>query len=374
MNQPAKPFPLFIISLSLFGFHQVFNGQPCPAADWGYDEPQKAEPARKDSLSGPSRTPTSTTPGIGAKNPPRVPGKAAQTQTQIQTQTLTKPSQAVPPQVKPRLEKLTDERAWLEIFALMASTLGEDDRKAIATLSTLSAEQKERLEKLLKTKLSESSKAYAGIAPIWAPLRAKVFDDIDYKESYRLLFRSLTRHWLLKSDKASEFDGKKAEALTLSQAGKEQPAEKPSQHSTEELFAEILGPSMVAETGPPPLTADAINAYADMTCFLYQKKHPDKSIDQDDNRQIFANVIREKFQTAPDKQARLAMSNFDLTWACFRCRYLDSSVQEREKLSITAGAPISGQGKADLTTSTIHTLFKLGPWGDFNVSAKNPSP
>lgn len=296
-----------------------------------------------------------------------------------------KPAQVKPqPKAGGKEKALSDLDSWLEIFALIASSAEDDDRSAVNRLETLSPELKENLSRFIKSKLDAGVPAYQGISPLWQEIRAKVNHSIDYKESYRMLFRALTRHWLLKTDKASSFDGKTATALALTPEGSQKQtspskpqvsAPKPDTTSdNEELFTELIGPSRIAEPGNPPLTDDAIKAYSDMTCFLYAKKHPDKSVDQDDNRLIFAGVVRDKFINAPSAQAKLAMSNFDLTWASFRCRYLDSSPAEKERMSITVSAPVkaaNGDSTSALTNKTILTLFSKGPWAEGLANARN---
>lgn len=299
----------------------------------------------------------------------------------------TKPVESKPAPPKPQtktaatVKALSDLDSWLEIFALIASSPEDDDRNAVRKLETLSPELKENLSRFIKSKLDAKVPVYQGISPLWQEIRTKVDHSIDYKESYRMLFRALTRHWLLKTDKAASFDGKTATALALTPADSQNAPAQPQAPApkldatgeSEELFTELIGPSRIAEPGNPPLTDDAIKAYSDMTCFLYAKKHPDKSVDQDDNRLIFAGVVRDKFINAPSAQAKLAMSNFDLTWASFRCRYLDSSPAEKERMSITVSAPVkaaSGDSTAALTNKTILSLFSKGPWAEGLANAR----
>lgn len=277
---------------------------------------------------------------------------------------------------KPAPRPLSDKASWMEIFALAASSAEDDDRLAVRDLATLQNPLKENLQTFINEKLEAAAPSYTGIAPLWAEIRVKIQNNIDYKESYRLLFRALLRHWLLRTDRATSFDGHTAKALSI---GEMPAAEKQAIKSSreEELFADLLGPARVAEAGPPPLTEDAIKAYSDMACFLYAKKHPDKSVDQDDNRQVFASVIRDKFVNAPTQKAQLAMSNFDLTWASFKCRYLDSTPAEKERMSISVSAPVKAeksgtQANEDLTNKTIVALFQKGPWAENLKNVKTP--
>lgn len=291
------------------------------------------------------------------------------------TKKTTEPVKTIPVK-KTAPRPLSDKDSWMEIFALAASSAEDDDRLAVRDLATLPDPLKEKLQSFVRQKMEISAPAYVGISPLWSEIRTKVQSNLDYKESYRLLFRALLRHWLLRTERSASFDGHTAKALSI---GEIKPEEKQAIKTSleEELFADLLGPARVAEAGPPPLTEDAIKAYADMACFLYAKKHPDKSVDQDDNRQVFASVIRDKFVNAPTPKAQLAMSNFDLTWASFKCRYLDSSAQEKERMSISVSAPVKGdraggQANEDLTNKTIVALFQKGPWAENLKNIKTP--
>ena len=90
------------------------------------------------------------------------------------------------------------------------------------------------------------------------------------------------------------------------------------------------------------------------------------------------------------------MCNFDLTWAAFRCRYLDSTKVDKEKMiaSISMGpdavspdakadadspvknggktaalkngaqAKVKGTASSPLVTGRLLKIFALGPWSD----------
>jgi len=242
------------------------------------------------------------------------------------------------------VQAIDDKRSWMEIFALCASSNVDDDRKETLGLATLSTEQKDSLAKLLDTKLASVPSGYTGIGEFWRQTRPRILQELDVKESYRLLFRALIRHAL----------SRKNTSLTKNAA-------------ESELLQTLLGASRIADPGPPALTEEAINAYADMTCFLFQKRKPDKSVDGDENRKIFADVIKDKFVRAPNPAAKAAMTNFDLTWACFRCRFMDVGVEEREKLSAlmaSSDGKSSAQLKQELVSPTMTKLFAMGPWGE----------
>lgn len=348
------------LSMSLLA--SLLATQTGRAADWGYEdgevEKQISQPATKAGTKPINQAPqpkTTTNSNIN-NNIGKLQNSSKQTLANSQ-----------PAKIEAK-EKLDDKASWLEIFALVASTEG-DDRLAVKSLSTLNFELKGKLEQFLEKRLAEPtlSPLYKNIAPIWAEIRPKVMSHVDYKDSYRLLFRALIRHWLLKTQRAQSLDGHSAQALSLDAVSQEQKPDKPKTEVkiekgdgyTEDLFADLIGPARVAEPGPPPLTEEAVKAYADMTCFLYSKKHPDKSVDQDDNREIFAGVIRDRFLSAPSEKARFAMCNFDLTWAAFRCKYLDAPAAEKQRLEIYS--------QDSLTGKELTKLYGMGPWAEGNL-------
>ena len=346
----------------------VQSAPPSPAADWGYDD----APARPSSHglggNGPQTQAAEASPGpVNApKLQAKTAGKAkatlknspASNQSKVPAdETSLTPVAAAPPTAEELAarQKTEDLKSWMQIYALTASSASQDDRNNVLNFGTLNADLRKKLEKLTFEKLEKNTPEYRGITAVWQPISAKIVDDIDYKESYRLLFRALLRHALGHMEPAS------AEA---------------------EPIHEILGPTRIAEMGPPVLTEDSINAYSDMTCFLYQKNHPDHTLEGEDNRQLFADVVRQRYNDAPNPQAKKAMCNFDLTWASFRCRFLDSNEAEKSKMlqSISTGSSTDkqkgGSANRDKTAQTnggshnnllpakILKIFALGPWAE----------
>ena len=295
--------------------------------DWGYEDKSTLSPDKAK----PPATMTNAAPNQ-AKLPARTidPAKAA----------ALKKAQVEASEPREPIVSLNDTRCWLEIFALCASSNIDDDRKEVLNLATLSTDQKNRLTKLIASKLAAPVNNFVGIAPLWKALRPRVLQELDVKESYRLLFRALIRHYLSKNKETS---------------------------ADLELLQDLLGAVRIVDLGPPVLTEDAVNAYSDMTCFLYQKKKPDRSVDGDDNRQTFALVIKDRFVRAPNLAAKTAMTNFDLTWACFRCRFLDVTIEQQEKLSALMASGDSKSSallKSELVSPTMLKLFALGPWSE----------
>lgn len=386
----------------------MFSGfvRPTLAADWGYDDMPEAHhldsaaPSPNGVKGQPSRghinpkmqqasgrkgkkavghSQTRTSSETSAKSGGESAGESGgETADQIQSQPMagqpqTNETSLTPQKADPTLrgpspdeiaarKKVEDLKSWMEIFALAASSASEDDRNQILSLGTLAQGTKKKLEKIAFEKLEQNVPEYLGVSSIWRPLSQKVTEDIDYKESYRLLFRSLLRHAVGRIEPTAP----EAEAIQ-----------------------EVLGPARIAEMGPPILTEDAINAYSDMTCFLYQVRHPDHTVEGDDNRQMFAEVIRQKYNDAPNIEAKKAMCNFDLTWASFRCRYLDSNAAGKDKLiasisggktettamsaantsaatgtKTAAGAKGKSQSSIALMSPKLLKIFALGPWAE----------
>lgn len=377
--KPAKALflaPLTAIFTAGFAFANV---KAADSSDWGYED----VPGQPGSVAAPksnqaraANTPPAKSKSSGSEvkqpPPPTAPQSPAKPASEGQKPAPAKILQAFP------VKNLNDLQSWLEIFALVHASPQEDDRTMIPELATLSSAQQKELTEFIQSKLTGQNH-YTGVAPLWASVRSKVSSNVDYKFAYRALFRALIRHWLLQTERASQFDGHSAVALPMSIDDDKKPkaatgVQPIKLDKVEELFAELIGPSRVIEEGPPPLTEDAVLAYTDMTCFLYAKTHPDKTVDQDDNREIFANVVKDKFNNAPTAKAKLAMSNFDLTWASFRCRYLEVNDAERLRMIKTIAAP-SGNAAADKATlfsEVILQLFAKGPWGE-SLSLQKPS-
>jgi len=380
-----KPMSLApILALSLLILAQAVPS-PVAAADWGYDdmgsstaeqEPTSRSTGPKATAPGKKKwTPTKTQAPRGAaaagKNvtakgsrPKSAasgdetslsPEQTDSSQSSQSTQAVQsdKPAPPTAAEINAR-NKVVDLKSWMEIYALAASSSKDDDRGQILNLKTLNEDTRKKLEQFTFEKIEGNVPEYIGIGPLWIPLSKKISDDLDYKESYRLLFRALLRHAVDRLEP------------TAVQA---------------ELIHELLGPTRIAEIGPPVLTEEAIDAYNDMTCFLYQKRHPDHTLEGEDNRRMFAEVIRQKYNDAPNVEAKRAMCKFDLTWAAFRCRYLDASAADKDKLLISmedksssrtseqaASKNTTGGAKKQsvlaLTSPKLLKLFGMGPWAE----------
>lgn len=240
--------------------------------------------------------------------------------------------------------KSSAEYAWLQLFGLVAPVTGSDP-SALPTgpdySSSLSPDQKRRFSAFLHAKCSEpGDSAYKSITTYWPEL-VKAFSVEDHKGNYRLLFRSLLRM--------------RAEATGV-------PAEERS------VLLEALGPERIAVKGEPSLSEDAIKAYSDMACFLYEQKNPGKTIDADDNRKLFDLVIKDKFKNAPAFADRLAMSFFPINWAKFRILYTDASEEERKVLVKKLGSAEKNEN-ATVSNALLEKVLSLSPWKEVVVKA-----
>lgn len=208
--------------------------------------------------------------------------------------------------------------------------------------ATLTADQKVRLSENMRAKVETSevdNRKVTGILEFWPRVESAAAASQDQKENYKTLLRALLR---LESQRLAATDAKQAE-----------------------LISEILGPARVAAAGTPPLTEDAIEAYADMACFLYEEEHPGKTVNAMDNRMVFASVIRSKFIEAPTQKDRDVMANFDLSWSKFKILWSGANETGRRKLLA------AWTHKNDATTSgtmpkdpTLESVMHKGPWAD----------
>jgi hypothetical protein len=201
----------------------------------------------------------------------------------------------------------------------------------------LAAEEMERLKDSLNACLdSPRSQSFLSITGYWPKVRAACQGQPELLESYRGLFKALFR--LL--------------------------CRKQNNDPLIQMLSELLGPSRIAIAGNPPLTEDAINAYADMACFIYEQQHPGRSLDADDNRFTFAQVVRQKFIAAPTVKDKLAMINFDLSWSKFKVLWsLADNRQKQLLLSQWQAGTASTKPKAD---TTLDLVLNSGPWSTAN--------
>ncbi len=124
----------------------------------------------------------------------------------------------------------------------------------------------------------------------------------------------------------------------------------PQKKEESAFITEILGPQKVAVAGSPDFTEEAVEAYADMACFLYEQSNPGKSINAFDNRAMFASVVCEKFRNAPADKDKAAMAAFDLSWAKFKVAWESANDATRTEMLAAlqkTGANAAGKASQD---------------------------
>jgi hypothetical protein len=118
----------------------------------------------------------------------------------------------------------------------------------------------------------------------------------------------------------------------------------------------------VAVAGNPAFTEEAVEAYADMACFLYEESNPGKSINAFDNRAMFASVVCEKFRNAPSAKDKDAMAAFDLSWSKFKCAWESASEPTRKAMLAAlqkTGANAAGATAGDMLLKSVLDNWKL---------------
>ncbi|MDZ4838175.1 MAG: hypothetical protein SGJ27_30700 [Candidatus Melainabacteria bacterium] len=232
--------------------------------------------------------------------------------------------------------------AWLNLFGLVSPVAGPGELpKGPDYSSQLTDEQKKRFTATLKKLLSGKEQAgYKQIDSYWSAL-ARLLQDTDHRSNYRVLFRSLL--------------SMRADAKDI---GEEERS----------MLHEALGPKRIAEIGPPPLTEDAIEAYTDMTCFLYEQSHAGKTVDAGDNRALFAMIVRDKFKKAPTDKDRMAMNQFPLSWAKFRILYTDANPSEKVLLAERIASEQGTRG-LNIRNAMLEEVLSSQVWRRFVVGS-----
>lgn len=320
-------------------------------SDWGYDDAHetKATPAsglgrqgsfpksRPSSSSGATQssnngehpvelkaTPLGSLTDIGTvKNSikPKSPGK---------TPTVKgAPSVKHPSPAHPQAKGISPESGaeavqdWLELFALAAP-------------QPLTEEQQARFKASLVRKMSSSRSAeVTDILDFWNGVQARISNSQQEKEAFASLFKALLRF-------ASHMKTATAE--------------------DREIESEVLGPERIAVPGDPALTEDAIDAYSDMACFLYEQAHPGKTVDAVDNRTVMAAVISDRFKDAPTEADKRAVANFGVTWTKFKVQWAGANAVDREKLLSRIASPNNVAPGSRVKDPLVDSIFTHGPW------------
>jgi hypothetical protein len=265
------------------------------AADWGYDN---EENEKRSSLSRPS---------LFARDSNIEPAKKPAIEPAKKT---VLPNNKKPVITKTKIETyerkidnfLQASSYWLELFDLISD-------------NSLDVPNKQKIKQYLSNKAKQSPASMQAVLSIntyWPKVKDVITKNEEQKANYRDLFKSLLR---MSND-----------------ANKSNTSSSDGEDIITDVIVQVLGPVRIAIAGNPALTEDSINSYADMACFLYEQKHPGKTIDADDNRLVFATVIREKFQNAPSIAAKQAMANFSLSWSKFKIAWVQANDETRHSM------------------------------------------
>ncbi len=342
----------------------VAGGNPAASADWGYESvpaessdnaqsvpthksPAAATPVKKQdelraaparSLNAPAVK--STAPAKPVVKAPLVPSKSAPPASASTAVPHKLPGSSETPLPPPmtvdgqRSIYANPERerrqgiliAWLEMYE--AATPGQ-----------LSDDQIVRIKEFYGALLEKKDPRATAIMGFWPALRKYLEKNPDQQENYSQLIYSLLR---MRTRPGSTTAGGGAPET--------------------ELIGELLGPTRIAVPGTPPLTEDAVDAYADMACFLYEQKNPGKTIDAMENRALFSNVIMQKYKDAPSDADRQAMTNFPIGWAKFKVLWAGADETQRKALltRLTAsGVSNTAQTPADAMLSQVLRTWPL---------------
>ena len=266
---------------------------------------------------------------------------------------------------KPKLSpEAQAQEYWLTLYGMAATeTLGDGERARI----------KAHLQ--AKSRRGEAAEVLC-ILNFWPAVEKAVAGNAEQKDNYRDLFKALLRMRARSAVRpAAEL---RAEAKTLAHPSKEPKslaasakaaAVDPSLAEESAIIAEILGPLRIAQTGEPPLTEDAIDAYASMACFLYREEHPDRTIDANDNRIIFAKQISDRYIDAPSDKDRRAICNFDLNWAKLKVAWTAGDAAQRRALLSRFTGDTTGKGVAN-PDPTLDLVLRRGPWASRYAAQK----
>jgi hypothetical protein len=215
----------------------------------------------------------------------------------------------------------------------------------VAARHPLSYEQQKKFEDYMLEKAKLGGKHQIEVRSIlkfWPRLVAEMRQNPDLEAGYVSLF-----HALLRMREAMP-----AEKLEVSG----------EINSDSDLITELLGVQRTAVPGDPPLTEEAINAYADLTCFIYEQRHPGKTVDADDNRALLARVVADKFREAPTANDRKAMAHFDLSWAKFRILWDSADAPTRKIMLDKLDKSGAGSTLALAKNPVLEQVLLAWPW------------
>jgi hypothetical protein len=295
-------------------------------SDWGYEDSNKNPP---------SPVPRS----VAKPQPPRTNNAKLDSTAGGINKKATHPASSTTSHVglfaRPANPSTADEvivNDWMQLYTLVSS-------------EKFTSDQTERYKKLLSGELKSTNKnALVTISSFWPKVSLRLQQHPDQTELFAKLFKALLR-LQVRLHKLSDQEL--------------------------QIVNEALGPESIAVPGEPTLTEEAIDAYNDMACFLYEQKHPNKTIDASDNRTIMAAMICDRFKDAPSLSAKMSMVNFALTWAKFKILWANSSEDERRALLAkfdSTGSPQSITVADPVVESVLHN----GPWSSLIYRKSHP--
>jgi hypothetical protein len=291
--------------------------QSC-AYDWGYEDT-----STQGASTSPSNSATKSGASINKKKvSPSTKGQSATAKSTNQS-AVHAGNPFARSSAKPKEDPSTQTTdSWLQLYSLVSSQPLTND---------LINEIKTDLGKKLKT---DKKAQVMQISKFWPQVQKNIADQPDAKSLFATLFRALLRLQLGSNTTDAE---------------------------DKNILSQVLGPVRIAVPGDPPLTEEAVDAYNDMACFLYEQKNPGKTIDAIDNRTIFASVIAKKFDEAPNHLAKTAMANFALTWSKFKLVWANANDATRNSLLAQFQGTSSG-AKVAIADPFTETILHNGPW------------
>jgi hypothetical protein len=330
-------------------------------ADWGYDETPQQAPAT-ESKEEEALPPQLVAPKAGrllvpAQKAPLAKGKTGSTGTPAKPGASPQATKAVS---QSDIKIATAQ--WLDLYSLVA------DRE-------LTEEEESTLTNYLTETITKGKKPnqpnLLGILRFWPQVKSTIAESAIQKDNYRALFHALLRLQLSAKQMLKvkpSASGEEDQSDSKNSPGKmvitkvNQGEEMGLAEQGEEAISCLLGPQRIAKPGSPPLTEDAINAYADMACFLYEQKNPGKTVDANDNRTLFAEAISYKYDEAPTASDRAAMASFDLTWSIFKIEWESADEAGRKQLLQHLGKKKTDAASSIAEDPVLNCVLINGPW------------
>jgi hypothetical protein len=375
-------------SLILFTAHAlaVLTVSPGLAADWGYEEPKKQPPppevepmravaqpiAKPGALAKKDATPaTKRAAAGGAKTtvvttgaPAGSPFVHTMTTASVKPVNIGKTGSGKAPVGAPHTVPGHKSAGTTGKLHAASQSLVQECWSQVYEIGTgkqLTDEQRSELDQLINQRLAAGSVSAAeanAVLSFWPKVGEYLVAHPDQRENYGLLLHALLRY-RARNQNAYLAQGK-TDALIADESA---------------FIAEVLGPVRLSVGGVVPFSEDALNAYTDMACFVYEQQHPGKSVDAADNRDLFGMIIAKKFKEAPTQKDQEAMSGFDLAWAKFKIAWTAADAAHRSVLLdklVTSGAGVAWAEGRDATLDSV-----LSNWPgarSTSASASSASP